>query len=175
VAKFTVVTAQQLKKTLARKFVPLADSLRDLLTKFGLRTYRVSIVRERWSGGQRGVGAVEIISVVPILPTPKMSDLSSLTEIVQPIGLDEVGSAELSEISGRYTEEELRGLEADGTEVGPDTEIYYEVEFPRVDGGPSIKRRFFIRGVPNYNPGGLQWSVNLEKASEDRMRNGDSG
>lgn len=173
-AKFTEVTAQQLKNTLARRFVPLADSLRDLLTKFGLRTYKVSIIRVRWSGGARGVGVAEVIDQTVLLPTPKISDMSALTAILQPVGMDEVGGIELSEVSGRYTEEQLRGLGEDGAPIDDDVEVFYEVEFPRVDGGPSIKRRFINRSAPTYNAGGLQWSLRLEKAHEDRSREGDT-
>jgi len=172
VAKFTEVTAQQIKKTLARKFVPLADNLRNLLTKFGLRTYKVSIIRIRWTGGRRGVGIAEVVLVTPLLPTPKVADLSSISEVVQAVGLQEDGGSEVSEISGRYTEEELRGQNPAGDDIPRDEEVFYEIEFPRLDGQPSIKRRFFIRSAPSYNAGSLQWSVSLTKTNEDRLRTG---
>ena len=54
--RFTEATSAQAKKSLARSFIPLADSLRDMLTKFGLRAYKVTIVRIEWSGGKRGRG-----------------------------------------------------------------------------------------------------------------------
>lgn len=171
--KFTEVTPQQLKNTLARRFVPLADSLRDSLTKFGLRVYNVRIVRVKWSGGERGVGVPELVKTTPILPTPQISDLNGLQDIVQLIGREESGSITVSQISGRYTEEELRGLEADGTGIGPDEEVFWEVEFPRPDGAPAIRRRFLPSSAPVYKPGALQWLIQLERSSEDRARNGD--
>lgn len=170
---FTKVNPQQMQKSLARKFVPLADSLRDLFTKFGLRPFVVRLMRVRWNGEERGIGVAEVDSEVIIEPTPKISDLTALTELVQPVGLDEVGGLLLSEISGRYTEDELKGLKPGETEIPPNVEVFYEIEFPRLDGAPSVKRRFFFRSAPYYNSGALQWSIRLEKSGEDRALNGD--
>lgn len=170
--RFTEVTSSQAKKTLARRFVPLADSLRDLLTKFGLRSYKVTIVRVEWSGGKRGRGTACVISELVLLPTPKISSFDALTELVQPVGLEELGSVELSQISGSFTEEQLRGTSNEGDPIPPNQEFYYEVEFHPHDGPPQ-KRRFYPRSAPTYSPGGLQWRIRLEKANEDRARNGD--
>lgn len=171
-AKFTPVTSQQVKKTLARRFIPLGDSLRNLLTKFGLRTYRMSLVTVQWSGGTRGTGTANVVSEVLLLPTPKIVDLTSLTEIVQPIGLDEVGSIEVSQISGQMTEDQLMGRDDEGNEIAPDLEFFWELEFPQPSGKPGEKRRFFPRGAPFYEPGRLQWRVRLEKGHHDRDRGG---
>lgn len=174
--KFTTVTSQQASKTLARKFIPLADSLRNMLTKFGLRAYRVTMVRIRWSDGARGAGTPTVELEEVMLPTPKIGSLDGLTEINQPIGLDEQGSIELSQISGRFTEEQLLGLEADGREIDPEVEFFYEVEFfPATATEGSHKRRFYPRSAPVYMPGRLQWSLRLEKGNADRERNGDPG
>lgn len=166
---FIEVTSSQAAATLVRRFIPLADSLRNLLTRFGLRSYRVALVYVQWSGGRRGVGVPSVVKEVALLPTPKISPLTGLSELVQPVGLDELGSIELSQVSGRFTEEELRGFSVDGEEVPRDTEFFYEVEFfPQQ--GQSQKRRFFPRTPPAYMPGRLQWVVRLEKANEDRSR-----
>lgn len=172
-AKFTTVTSSQVKKTLARRFIPLGDSLRNLLTKFGLRTYRVTLVKVQWSGGERGVGLPTVLSEEILLPTPKISDINGLTEVVQAVGLDELGQLTVSQISGRYTEEQLLGRAADGDDISEDTEFFWEVEFPHPDGTPGTKRRFFPRGAPQYEPGRLQWTVRLEKSNENRARSGD--
>lgn len=171
-AKFTTVTTQQAKQTLARDFIGLADDLRDMLTQFGLRTYKVSTVRVQWSGGKRGRGTPVVISEEVILPTPKMSALDGLQELVQSVGLDEIGSLELSQISGRYSEEQLRGFTDAGQGIPQDQEFFYEIEFFPHE-GPSKKRRFFTKAAPTYFPGKLQWSIRLEKANDDRARNGD--
>jgi hypothetical protein len=170
--RFTEVTSSQAAKTLARRFVPLADSLRDLLTKFGLRAYKVTIVRVEWTGGKRGRGLPVVLSENIILPTPKISSFDALTELVQPIGLEELGSVELSQISGTFSEDDLRGFTKDGDGISPNQEFFYEVEFYPNDGPPQ-KRRFYPKSSPVYFPGRLQWSIRLEKSNNDRDRNGD--
>lgn len=170
---FTEINDQQAKGTLTRDFIGLADDLRDLLSAFGLRTYKVSMVRVRWSGGRRGRGAPSTVSEEAILPTPKLSSLDALQELAQSVGVDELGAIDLSQISGTYTEDQLRGFR-DGDGIPGDEEFFYEIEFFPTSEGGSKKRRFFPRGAPTYFPGRLQWSVRLEKANEDRNRlNGD--
>jgi hypothetical protein len=173
VVKFTDPSSLQLNKTLARQLVPLADQLRDMLTQFGLRPYKVRIVRTQWSGGERGIGVPVVVKETDILPTPLLSDLTTLTEIVQPVGLDEIGMVTLSEVSGRFTEDDLMGRDSDGAPIPADQEFFYEVEFPRLDGLPGVRRRFFPRSAPQYDAGGLQWVVRMEKTHEDRDRAGD--
>jgi hypothetical protein len=170
---FTKVSGQQIIGSLARKFVPLADSLRDLFTKFGLRPYTVKMVRVAWSGIERGVGMPQVESETLIEPTPKITDFTALQEVLQPVGLDEIGGILVSEISGRYTEDELRGLKPGETEIPPNVEFFYEIEYPRADNGPVTKRRFFPRSAPAYESGALQWSLRLEKTAENRALNGD--
>jgi hypothetical protein len=171
---FTDPTGLDLKSTLQRKLIPTADKLRDILTKFGMRPYTVKIFRVKWSGGARGVGTPYIIqgSELHLLPTPKMTDLNAVQEIVQPVGLDEIGSIQVSQISGQFTEEQLRGLGPDGSEPPPDEEVFYEIEFLRSDGLPGQRRRFQLRGAPQYYAGRFQWIIQLEKAHEDRSRAG---
>jgi hypothetical protein len=161
--------------TLARTLVPVADSLRDLFTTFGLRPYVVNIVRTRWSSGKRGVG-VEVVQPNPIalLPTPLLTDMSAVTEVNTPIGLDEFGEVLVQQISGRYTDDFLRGLDRDGRPPEPDEQVYYEVEFPPpCEGREGQRRRFVIKGAPMYFAGRFQWHVRLERARQDRARSGD--
>lgn len=173
--KFTTVTSLQAKNTLVRRFVGLADNLRDLLTRFGLRTYKVSLVTIEWTGGKRGKGTPVIVKgPTPILPTPKITAMDSLAEELQSVGLEEVGTIELSQISGTFTEEQLRGFSPEGDPIEPAQEFFYEVEF-FPNNGLAQKRRFYLKGVPTYFPGRLQWQVRLEKDIQDRDRNGDVG
>lgn len=170
--RFTEVSSSQAKKTLARGFIGLADSLRDMLTQFGLRTYKVTIVRVEWSGQRRGRGVPSVVSEVAILPTPKISAVDSLSEIIQPGGGLESGSLELTQISGRFTEEQLRGHGSDGEAIPPNQEFFYEVEFFPNE-GPSVKRRFIPSAPPAYYPGRLGWTVRLARSFDNRDRNGD--
>lgn len=181
---FTEVSSTQLAASLGQDLIEVADSIRDIASEFGLRPYKVSLVKTRWGGKQaapprRGWGAETVLSVTPLLPTPLLTDMSGVAEIVTPIGLDEFGEILLTEISGTFREEDLRGLAlgSDGKvqSIDPDTQFYYEIEFPRpgfaeVDGE---RRRFTIKGAPMYFSDKFQWQVRLERQRVDRQRNGD--
>jgi len=175
---YTDLSGVDLRNTLARRLIRVADSVRDLYTRFGGRPYEVRIIRTRWSGGRRNIGEEILTSNTVILPTPLVSDLTSLTEIVQPVGLDEIGGIQVSQISGRYTEEQLLGRYPDGSPPEPDEQVFWEIEFPLTgacagDDAGSPKRRFIPRSAPYYSAFGFQWTVGLERSHEDRARNGD--
>lgn len=171
--KFTKLSGTDLSRTLASCLVSVADSMRDIYTQLGLRTYSIRIIRTGWTGGRRGVGIEFIKEQIDILPTPKISSLDEVIEILQPVGLDEVGAISISEISGRFTEDDLLGRIPNGIPLDKDEQIFYEIEFPRADGISGVKRRFIPRSAPYYNASMLQWSIRLEKTREDRGRNGD--
>jgi hypothetical protein len=170
---FTAVTSHSITCTLARKLIPVADSLRDLYTVFGLRPYRLKLIKTRWSEGIRGRGVEEVTMERLIEPTPLVLDLSALTEIVQPVGLDEIGTIRVEQISGRYTEDMLRGWDDEGNSPSPDEQVFYEIEFPIPDDADGIRRRFVLRTAPMYFSDKFQWVIMLEKSHEDRARNGD--
>lgn len=160
--------------TLARGLIGVADSLRNLYAAFGLRPYVVRLIKTRWSGGRRGVGAEYVTSDVPLLPVPLVSDISSLSEIVTPAGLDEFGEVALTQLSGAYTEDFLRGHDPEGRPASVDEQVYYEIEFPPpCTGADGERRRFLLRGAPHYQADAFGWTVRLERARQDRARNGD--
>lgn len=167
---FTVSTPSCLSNSLARKLVPAVDRIRDLYTKFGMRPYRVWIVRTRFAGPKRGVGVEQLVQEMEILPTPLVVDMRSLTEMVTPVGVNEQGIVQLQGISGRYTEEILLGVGPDGTQVAANETVYYEIEFFRPDGRPGERRRFVRDSVPQYNSGQFQWLITLVSVLENRNR-----
>lgn len=171
--KFTTLSPAQFAQSLARRLIPVADSLRDLRVRFGLRPYRVRVMRTRWTGGQRGIGEEVVSAEMEILPTPLVQDLSALAEVVEPVGLLEVGSVSISEVSGRYTEEQLRGLDIDGTPPAADEQVWYEIEFPRSDGQKGERRRFFLGSTPNYAAARFEWTFRLDRSHEGRSRAGE--
>lgn len=170
--RYTDLSGIDLARSLARRLVPVADALRDLRTKFGMRPYEVHIIRTAWTGGERGVGAEHVVLDTVILPTPRIVDLSSLSEIVQPIGLEEIGQVTLDEVSGRYTEDQLLGRHEDGSPLGPDESVFYEVMFPLPSGLPGsvTRRRFYPSGAPHYSSGKFEWVVRLERQRPDAGR-----
>lgn len=170
---FTLLDPNSYKDTLARKLIPVADRIRDLHTRFGGRNYLVRIIKTCWSGGRRGIGKEEIVFIEEILPTPRVLDLGTLQEIVTPVGLNEVNAIQIDQISGRYSDEFLLGVDKNNNEPAPNENVFYEVEFPRVDGRPTRKLRFHISSAPDFRPYGFQWSITLEKADEDRDTTGE--
>lgn len=170
---FTLPTAQTLRDSLAQCLIPVVDAVRDISTQLGFRAYIIRVIRTRWSGLVRGQGLELIDHTLTILPVPKMSDLSSLAEIVTQIGLDETGSVVLTEVSGAYGEDVLLGRDGSGNPPEPEAQVFYEIEFIRPDGQPGERRRFFPSGAPSYDPAKFQWTVRLERAREGRDRMGD--
>jgi len=170
--KYAVATPGLLKQSLMTKLIPVADSLRNLITVLGDRPYRVQLVRTRFASGTRGRGPESVVFVRDILPTPLVVDMTSLTEMVTPIGVNEQGTVQLQEISGRYTEDELIGVDAVGNVPGPADCVYYEIQFYRRDGLPAEKRRFVKQSAPYYKASGFQWNITLVNANENRERDG---
>lgn len=164
------------RNTLVKKLGPTADKLRDLVSQAGLRPYRFRIIRERWSGGKRNQGVPEVTSTFEVTPTPKIADFNSLTEDLTPVGLDEVGEVQVSQISPRFTEDQLRGYGENGEPPSPDEEVFYEIEFlPTGSRQESIRRRFTLRGAPMNFPGRFEWVLRLARSRPDRRRDGSPG
>lgn len=170
---FSKLSGRDLACTIARRLIPTVDNARDIRVRLGFRPYQVSIVRTRWDGGRRGVGVEIVFHQLSILPVPKLQDMTTLLEIMTPVGHDETGQLLLSQISGAYSEDVLMGRDGDGRDVDPDQQVYYEVEFTSTSGKPSERRRFYPRGAPWYEPENFQWSIKLERSRESRARNGD--
>lgn len=167
--QFTVLDASSVGRTLARDLAPTVDCLRDLYTSMGLRTYQVALIKTQWSGGERGVGQESVISEELILPTPKVAELTALGTTVEPTGSLESGNLLVTQISPRYTEEQLTGLGADGSALPDDMQFYWEVRFLG-PGAPPLRRRFGVGSVPSLSMSRFEWQVRLVKASDDRER-----
>ena len=168
------LTAPAMRRSLTQTLIPVADKLRGLLVQFGQRPYNVSLIRTKWAGGERGVGAEIIVSQIYLDPTPRITDLTGVTEITSAAGLAETGSILLTRISGAMTEEQLRGIDPEGDSISQDENFFYEIEFPHVrDGSPSTRRRFTYSSAPYFSAPGLQWRVELVKQRDDRQYNGD--
>lgn len=164
---YSTMDGRKFDKTLVRRLCPLADNLRHLLTRFGLRPYRVSILQTRWTAGHRGAGQEVVISAVEMLPTPKLTGIGELNPSIESPGLFEIGSVELSRISAVFTEEMLRGFDRDGTPPAEDVEVFYEIEFRDVN-NVAVPRRFTLSSTPVYK--GFGWTVSLTRAAGDRTR-----
>jgi len=170
--RFTVATAGLVSNSLMGELIPIVDCIRDLQTELGNRPYRVRLVRTTWSTGVRGRGVESVVFTRDILPTPLVVDMTSLAEVVTAVGVNEQGTVQLQEISGRYTEDQLLGEDAVGNPPGPGDNIYFEITFYRRDGLPAELRRFVKQSAPYYKASGFQWNITLVQANETRNRDG---
>jgi len=169
----TTLNGTEYAKTLAASFIGVADEIRNLATTMGMRPYVVRVVTIVWTGRRPGVGSPIVKSAVALEPTPEVLGLDTLTEeSVEGAGYSEVGNIELRGVSGRYSEDFLRGVTPDellGSD--PSVETFYEVETLRLDGVPGDLRRFSPVGMPVFVPGQVGYTVKLERTQGDRMRN----
>jgi len=148
------------------------DELRQIASDFGARPYRVFLVRTLWKGGKRGRGPEQVISETEILPTPKVETMMSVQLQMLDVGVDEQGGMTVSEISPRYTENQLLGRNEDGTEIADNETFSWEISMHRGDSDDQKRRRYNVKGVPSYEPTGLQWKVSLVRSGSDRQTGG---
>lgn len=100
----------QASRTLAHRLAPRIDRLRQISTRLGVRPYNVNLVWGRWNGRARGEGVFSVIKSIPLLPNPKVEDLSAIALDPRSAGVLPVGSVRLTEISATYTHDMLIGL-----------------------------------------------------------------
>lgn len=168
---FTQLQGSEIGRTLVATLTPCVDQIRNIFTVLGARPYHVSLIHTQWSSGMRGGGVEQVIRKVDVLPTPLIADLNDIQKELMSIGTEEVGVLKVSEISPRFTEDQLTGISDNGEPVPEDQQFYWEIFFPRPN-GPGVRRRFTVRGTPNYDALNFQWTVILIKQYEDRDRQG---
>lgn len=168
------LTPAEAKSSLANRFVPVADNLRQLATRFGIRPYRTYIVHLQWSGVELGEGTASEVSRVELLPTPKVVDLTGVSLSIYGAGVLPMGSIRLEEISGSYTQDQLLGHSyprPHEDNVSRNVEFFYEVvEDGRGDPQPQ-RARFRPLSIPFRWAGGVQWKIVLERVGQDLGRN----
>jgi len=142
------------------------DDLRQLRTDFGLRPYRVFSVVYEWDGGSPGRGAPHIISALEFLPTPVV--IMNPRKVVTAAGSAFDGSAALSEVSARYTEDDIAALFP--RLLGPAQQSYIEVRLDARDGANPNLRRYTVTSIPQLDAAKFEWTARLETQQNDRIR-----
>lgn len=156
-------------KTLGESIGPAIDQIRQIPTDLGLRPYRVWLVHWMWPE-RRGVGVPREISRIEMLPTPVVSDMTGIPFNLAAVGLTEGGGVSLSNVSQRYSEDDLTGRsplmrDTVRTKTSKSTmEFFYEIGERRATDPSPKRRRFVVSGVPMLNRTGMRWRVNLTKA-----------
>lgn len=177
------LTRDEARRTLAHRFAGregkpgLADRLRQLSTKFGLRSQRVFLVWTKFTGEERGEGDEHVIARVEILPTPKVEGVTAQAYNPFSAGKYPVGSVRVTEVSaGLFTYEQLVGSRVPGqaAPLADPIDFFYElVEDGRGDDQPRHPR-YRLLGVPERREGNVSWSLVLERAGEELDRRGRS-
>ena len=168
---FSVPAVGDIGNTVVGRLIPAVDRVRDIATKLGVRAYTVSLVKTRWSGGSRGEGQEIVESVFPILPTPRVTEVSSIAEVLEVTGRTERGVVRVDQISGRFTEDQLLGNSTEGQEPDADQQFWWEITYlPVAIGSGAEIRRFEIARAPEYLAGKVYWKVYLRRAYSNRNR-----
>lgn len=187
------------RRTLAHRFAKKVDRLRQLNTTFGLRHDRVFLVWTRYTGEVRGEGDEVEVARLELLPTPRVSDHTTIQFAPYSAGILPVGSVTVDQISAQMSEEVLMGKRVPdealppGSDIPQPTDFFYEivaddrsVEAPAGCGpeneqmalmrGSSVtpRSRFRIAATPERMEGKVQMKVALERISEDRAWDGTS-
>lgn len=174
----SLLTPQQAKNSFVSRFAPKIARLRQATSvKLGLRPYNVFLVWTKWTGTERGEGHEKEIKRVPILPTPKVEDLTSISFNLVAAGAVPTGSVRVSKIASVYTADMLTGhvFPTNHEDFVPEPyEFFYEiVEDGRGDPEP-VRQKFRIFSFPFRKASTQEWNLVLERVSEDRSRQGKS-
>lgn len=173
--KLEQLTPEKARRTLAHRLSPRADRLRQIATNFGIRPYNVSLVWGKWSGEERGEGTFKVIKSIALLPNPKVEDMSAVSLDPRAAGVLPVGTIKLTRVSSSYNLDTLSGRtvpQGDGERIPEDVEFFYELtEDGRGEDNP-VRMRFRLVSEPFRRPGKIDWTILLERVSEDRARDG---
>lgn len=156
------------RRPVSDKLIDVVDNVRRKIHRaLGTRTYRVQIVTRRWSGGDVGVGT-PITTILEIDPRPLVE--RSEGDHLAPGGRENQGDATITQISLRYSAEELQ------PPIPPSTEVGWRV----IDTGGQRQpdQWYVLSGDPVTRRGDLSgdstdWKVRVKQTSP--MSNFDGG
>jgi hypothetical protein len=185
------------RSTLAHRLAKRVDSIRQIPTRFGLRNDRVWLVWTRYDGEYRGEGDEVEVARLEILPTPRVSDQTSIQFAPYAAGVLPNGSVRVDRISAQLTEDILKGhrIPDEATPPGAPilhaTDFFWEIvqddrgELPPAGCGDEDHRLTVLRGQsvvpraryrlvsePERRPGQIDFTCALERISEDHRYDG---
>jgi hypothetical protein len=172
------LTPEQAKRSLANRLGRVADNVRQIATKLGARPFRVFLVWTRFPAEVRGEGGPDReVERVELLPTPEVKSLDAVTFSIFHAGTVPAGSVKLLGVSvHRYTFDQLTGKTVPGLGTvdqlpEPWTFFYEVVEDGRGDNPPQ-RWKFRTLSYPVRLAENAEWTIMLERVSEDRGRDG---
>lgn len=162
-------------RTLAVKLGRVADNVRQIATKLGVRPIRVFLVWTIFDGKERGEGIETELARKEILPTPLVLGLDAVAAQPFSAGKYGAGSVRVGEISVREFDRPL--LKGERLPMTPERPIgeeridfFYElVDDDRSELAP-YRARYRITGEPDLRADEVQWVIVLERSAEDRTR-----
>lgn len=158
------------KRSLANRLAPTADRVRQIATRLGIRPYRCFLVWTRFSGEDRGEGDENLIARVELLPTPKVSELTSQQLLLYGAGTLPTGSLRVEKVSATFTEAQLTGREIPGhpnlAEIPQPFDFFYEARLDGRDLMAPLPMRFRLFGQPMLAAGKVSWTLLLERQQE---------
>jgi hypothetical protein len=157
--------------SLNESFSSLADDMRQMLTDFGMRPYRVFSVITEWSSGELYRGDERVVSEKEFLPTP-LVDLRPIYTTMTEAGLMESGDLFMREISPSLTEDQVRQLCFNGEPLGAGQQGYIEIRHDTRKEMLTERRRFTVRGAPWHDAEKFEWVVSLSEEEGARERDG---
>lgn len=156
--------------TLVEQMGSIVDDARQIETDIGTRPYRMWSVVYEWSGGEIGRGEPQVIFEQEFLPTPRIT-MQTVNENIQSAGYVERGTITVTEISPRYTEDQINWLFRQGAPLSPGQQAFIEISMDGRD-GRSDRRRFTVSGVPVRDAENFEWRATLVKQELNRDRFG---
>lgn len=164
------------RRTLAHRLSPRVDRIRQIATKLGIRPYECYLVWQKWNGSERGEGTPTEARRIQILPNPKVEDIAAVSLGLFGIGMIPVGSIRVTRISAsRFTQDMLTGkwvpTQHENTIPEPYSFFYEIVEDGRGD-DPPVRAKYRLLSTPFRRAGQVDWTILLEKISEDLGRDG---
>lgn len=162
--------------TLVHRIGRIADNARGIATRLGARPFRVFMVWEQWSGGERGEGTVTTTTRIELLPTPKIENIDALVSPTTIAGTIPTGNIRIRDVSSyEYTQEVLSGtLMPNQSDKIPDPyNFFYEVVEDDRHGVNPRRMSFRLTAPPALIATSAMYVLLLERISEDRNRAGD--
>lgn len=181
-ARIRPLTPRQAVGSLVNRLGRVADRSRQIATTLGARPYRVFLTWTKWTGAERGEGEENMIYRVEILPTPKVISLDAIAISPYHGGTLPMGSFRVEEISiCNFTEDILLGKALPNIDLpfGEDArekhipqpfEFFYEVVEDGRGDCPAKRVRCRPMNMPFRRADQADWTIMLERTSEDRTR-----
>ncbi len=163
------LTPGEASRTVAQRVAHVQDRARMRIARLGFRPYNVDLVWSKWSGEERGAGFEKVMKRTPLVPSPVVVDLSTVSMSAVATGVLPMGSIRIEKVSVCFTSDQLLGrLLGEGGTPEP-YDFYYEVY---EDGRSGTAQRMKFRPASHPNRKKYGWQIVLERIIGDADRAG---